>query len=64
MYKKWIKKARNTDGWEIKQVKSGTMLLPPEGDPIILHDHHSEEKTNRITQTRLRTQLRRAGLDI
>jgi allophanate hydrolase subunit 2 len=64
MYKKWIKKARNTEGWEVKPVKSGTMILPPEGDPIILHNHHSKDKTKRITEIRLRTQLRRAGLKI
>jgi hypothetical protein len=58
------KKAAIKAGWEIKKIKSGCKIIPPEGNPIILHDNHSERHISKLTQKRIRLLLQKAGLNI
>lgn len=61
MFKKWIKQAEK-QGWQQKKIKSGILLIPPQGDPVALHLNHSRTETRNMINYKVK--LRRAGLDI
>jgi hypothetical protein len=61
VYKKWIKQA-DKQGWRQKKIKNGVLLIPPQGDPVPLHNHHTRNEGANMRG--LKAQLKRAGLDV
>lgn len=59
-YKRWVKLARETEGWTVKEKTSGLQLRAPGGEIIGMHTTESDHRAERNTRARLKA----AGLDV
>lgn len=59
-YKAWVKLAKKTPGWVVKQKTNGIQLRAPGGEIIGMHATESDHRAQKNTKARLKA----AGLDV